>query len=1422
VDVRGLAASGVRVLVAATGSHVTGSALPGIPSAATSAAEVARALTERCGVDADHLRTVIDPADPMTLGAAVARAADEAAGVLVFYYIGHGLVSAHGELHLATVATDDAVRGLAYKALPFAVVRDAVSACRARVIVIVLDCCFAGRADGPLGRAGDDGFTAAQVRGSYLLAAAAHDEQALAPDGEPCTAFSGALVELLREGDPRGPRWLTLDHAYRYLARALPARGLPRPRRHATGLADDLTLAANPGYQPAPEPGPRAEATRDDGAEASSPYPGLAAFGAEDARFFFGRDRLTAELAGRLAGTAGRPGPVVLVGPSGSGKSSLLRAGLVAAIERGELAGGAAGAAPVVLTPGETPLARLSAAGGDGTDRDGAVLLVDQFEEIFTLNRDEAGRAAFIEAVCGRAAPVVLALRVDCYDRCLAYPELRSALRDRQVLVGPMTEAELREAIEQPACAAGLTLQSGLTDLVVRDLRHGSPDPDGDSPDGGGALPLLAYALLSTWQRREGRELTLGGYQASGGIWGAVAQEAERVYGELPAAGQEAVRAILLAMVRIGEDAEDAEDVRRAADLDELMRTRFAEHSAAFGQARDALAGARLITLGHGSATMAHEALLRAWPRLRAWISGSRADLLLRQRFADAAATWQRAGRDPAALPRGSLLADARRSTAGGAHLSELEREFLDASTAADAAQQRAARRRTRRWQGAAAALAVLVAASIVLTAVAVKARHGAAANARLAQSQAFAAQALTLGPSDQPRAALLALAGWQAAHSEAALSSLMSTAADDGYLGTLPVSSTGRVVSGSISRGGRYIATASAQASDPFVHVLDGRTHRQVARLRTGGPVLSVAFSPDGRTLAAAVISQRAVWLWNTATWRVTRILRAPELALSVAFSPDGNLLAASEGPGQIHLWNAATGAPVAVLADGSLFVRSLAFSPGGGLLAAGGQAGPTQAREQGYTEVWDVRTHRLLAATPAPGADIVGSVAFSPDGKVLASAASNAHVTLWDTGARRTVAVLTGAGDMTGVTFSPDGLNIAAAGSGNQLYFWRAVPPYAKFLTINFGIGAIQTLASGQDPQTLLVGGNGGAMLTSMDAGLLTSPAAITAMAYSPGGQLIATAGGDGAVRLWDAATQWPLRVIGDRPGGADSLAFAPDGQILASGSSHGQVRLWDPATGALIAALAAARQQVTGLAFSPDGSRLAAISTVSGSGTGGGLQVWDTGSHKLAATVPGLSQVDGLAGPVFSPGGSLLAYGRTVLAGSREVDQVVLLNARTLRPVAALPAGSQVLGLAFSPDGQEIAASTASGAVPLWDTRTRRAIGTITGIDSAAHAVAFSPDGRTLAVGSSDDLVRLFDVGTRALVAQLSGDSQAISGVAFSPDGRTLVSGAADGYAILWPLNPQVSVNRLCQALQPGLAAQWASLHAGLGPPPCAAGG
>ncbi|MEU6315652.1 hypothetical protein ABZ873_32460, partial [Streptomyces sp. NPDC047014] len=458
------------------------------------------------------------------------------------------------------------------------------------------------------------------------------------------------------------------------------------------------------------------------------PYPGLSAFGVEQAPWYFGRDALRARLTARLDDCLREGGALAVVAPSGAGKSSLLRAGLVPDLARGALPGSRRW--PVlVLTPTAHPLRTLATHLAALTDEDPVelarrlaeapdevaarllsalaerragrlVVVVDQAEELFTLVTDERERGPFVTALdrlarAGGPALVVYGLRADFYARSTEHRPLREALEHRQVLVGPMDRTELREAVLFPARAVGLELEDGLVELLLTEL--GVPVGTGESYDAG-LLPHLAHALRLTWQRRHGSRMTVRAYTETGRIHDAVANSAERAYGELDAAGRRAAEAVFRRLVRIGDGV--VEDTRRTVSAARLTE---GLDGAAAGAALVAFTKGRLLTRRQNTVTISHEALLRAWPRLRTWIDTDRADQLLRQRIEEDAAAWAGQGRDRAHLYRGSRLETARAwaAGAGGESIGPTAAEFLAAST-------RLARRATALLRGAVAALVAL------------------------------------------------------------------------------------------------------------------------------------------------------------------------------------------------------------------------------------------------------------------------------------------------------------------------------------------------------------------------------------------------------------------------------------------------------------------------------------------------------------------------------------------------------------------------------------------------------------------------------------------------------------------------------------------------------------------------------------------
>ncbi|HEU4702498.1 MAG TPA: protein kinase, partial [Conexibacter sp.] len=473
------------------------------------------------------------------------------------------------------------------------------------------------------------------------------------------------------------------------------------------------------------------------------PYRGLLAFEADDEAFFFGREAVVADLVARVAGGE----LLTVVGASGSGKSSVLRAGLVAAARAARIAGIDDA---VVVTPGaEATL--------DGRDDPSVLLVVDQFEELFTLGEDEARRAAFVAALLHREGPVAIGLRADVYGRLGAYPELAAAVAGNQVLLGAMTQDELVRAVRQPARLAGLKLEAGLVELIVRDV---ASEP--------GALPLLSHAMRATWERRDGRTLTVEGYRASGGVAAAIGRTADAILDGLPPEQATVARSVFLRLTELGEGTADS---RRRVSSAELVP----EDASPDGVEAllERLAEARLVTLDDGSAEVAHEALIREWPRLRGWLEDDRAGLRAHRRLGDAARVWDAGGRERSDLYRGARLAGAVDLVhGGGAELNAVERAFLDAGVEESQRERRAERRANRRLRGLLAGATVLLAVAIGAGVLSLNQRNRAESQALrsdaervgalaqtapgLEQSMLYGAAAVALEDSVQTRGELL------------------------------------------------------------------------------------------------------------------------------------------------------------------------------------------------------------------------------------------------------------------------------------------------------------------------------------------------------------------------------------------------------------------------------------------------------------------------------------------------------------------------------------------------------------------------------------------------------------------------------------------------------------------------------------------
>ncbi|GGO45978.1 nSTAND1 domain-containing NTPase [Streptomyces lasiicapitis] len=1062
------------------------------------------------------------------------------------------------------------------------------------------------------------------------------------------------------------------------------------------------------------------------------PYPGLAAFGVEDAPWFFGRSGLIKQLVEQVACA-----PLVAVsGVSGSGKSSLLRAGLLPALEPHWH--------PIFLTPGDHPLESLAAAiaalanstisvdGGSGPDREPAtlagrlvrrlaedatalelalatwlasrpgeeqvVLVIDQFEEVFTLCEREAERDALLSAVaqlvCARPARirVVLGIRADFYAHCFAHPGLVAALRTGvQLPVGLPTSAELREILVEPAARRGVSIDADLLEAVLADAA--------DQP---GALPLVAHVMREIWRCRKGGTLRLADYRACGGVSGAVALTAERVHSQASSVQQVAIRALFLRLTAIGDG---TEDTRRRVTLDELDGLEL-------GVLLQDLVAARLIVTGDCTVEVAHEAVIRAWPRLRRWLSDDRDALRVHHRLTAAARNWHELGRDVEALYRGVQFTVAREwADAHPKALNNQEADFLRASAAA-------AHQRTRRTRQLMAALSVLLAMALIATAIAVKKTTAADTQRRLATSRELAARADQLSEQRPEAAMILALKGYRQAPTIEARGSLLSAHAR--YNANQLTGHTQPVESSDFAPDGRTLATASF---DHTVKLWDARSHRLLATLTGHTDVVNtVAYSPDGRTLATAS-NDRSVKLWDARSHRLLATLTGhTNMAEAVAFSPDGRTLASAGSDRTVRLWDARTYQERAVLTGHTDAVLRLAFSPDGHMLATA-DSGRT-------TRLWDTSTHKSLAVL-AGRTGAVTTVAFSPDGRTLATAGNDDSVKLWDVRSRRLLATLKGhTRKVQEVTFSPNGHTLASASIDGTVRIWR--------------------------PQT------GKALAT------LTVKQPVYAVAFSPDGRTLATSGQDSTARLWNVASHRPVATLSGRTGAIASPASFTDLPAVLTVDYDNQMARWSTTTPRSHPAPIRPPEPVTGSVASSDGQMLAAA------GEDRAIRVWNLTTGRHTTTLAGAT--DTVRQLAITPDGS-------TLAASSNDGTIRVWDVATRRTTTVLRDARTVVALSISPDGRTLASVSTDGTTRLWTVRPGETGTPLPGPKDANMALAFSPDGRTLAVGNTDNSVRLWDVTTHRTTATLATNAGFVRAVAFSPRGSTLATTNTDGTVRLW---------------------------------------
>ena len=1159
-------------------------------------------------------------------------------------------------------------------------------------------------------------------------------------------------------------------------------------------LARFLEMAKSAKQEDAPAPG-------------FAPYKGLLFFDEADADLFFGREILTTHLSNRVTNLASDASTrfLAIVGASGSGKSSLVRAGLVAALKR-------SGWDTHVFTPGADPLKALKMQldSNQATVKSDCVLLmVDQFEETFTLCHDEIERVAFIEKLLeiaqdtSRKIIVVITLRADFYSHCAQYPSLRNAVAAEQEYIGQMTTDELRRAIEEPAKHGGWEFESGLVDVLLQDIGAdgmGQPEP--------GALPLLSHALLATWERRRGKTFTLDGYCASGGVRSAIAETAESVFtDQLNRQQQELAREVFLRLTELGEG---TEDTRRRAALNELVRQ--STEATQLRTVLNTLAEARLITLNEDSAEVAHEALIREWQRLHEWLTDDRDGLRLHRHLTDSAHEWEAREHDVSELYRGARLAQAREwADANEGSLNESERAFLTVSIEQEqhdalereaqsqreleAAQKLAAteHRAASRLRQRAFYLAGAFVLALVLAGIAWVFNGQANTQQQIASMRELSASAISNLSTDPERSILLSMEAVSISLKNnqpvliEAQDALHRSIQTSRVLATLRGHDAGGTVWAlDMSPDGKHMATIG---DDRTVRIWDLTTNKVVSTLQvdTGcGPGgHGVAFSPDGKQLLT-VSGEANATLWDVATGNAILKLEGHSAHLgTVAISSDGKMFATGSDDGTAKLWDATTGKELFALGDEETFALYITFSPDGKILYTGSDGFPVTA--------WDTATGEKLFTSSEPGGGTdVTAIAASPDGTRIATGDFDTSVKIWDAATGELLLKLFGHSSyVNGLSFSPDGKMLATASEDGSVRLWDAATGKA-LLTLSGHASGVFSVAFSADGERLYTSSRDGTVKVwdiSPSAGgdvlnLVGHTSRVATVAYRPDGKQLATFGWDGTVRIWDAITGAELHMItlegeyGTGNGFAGNVAYSPDGKLLAYNDLN-TTRIMDVESGDELMALDSFEGGAVSVVFSPDGAQVAdagAESTIR-------IHNSKSGESLIEFQLPPESDV--FQQIVFSPDGKRLA----IAAG----DGAYVYDATTgklLLKYSGHGEGVRNSGIAFSPDGKWIASSGNDATIKIWDSESGADIFTLTGHTGPTFGVAFSSDGHELITSSVDRTVKVWILPKPGqeipIPLTLYSNTGAVYRVAFSPDNSRIVSVGRDHVVRVYELN------------------------------------
>ncbi len=1178
----------------------------------------------------------------------------------------------------------------------------------------------------------------------------------------------------------------------------------------------------------------------------ANPYKGLQAFQETDATIFFGRASLTQQLVNRFEGEDA-PHFLALVGPSGSGKSSVIRAGLIPALHQGALPNssrwfitdmlpgvypfeGLAAAllrisvntVPNILeqvTEDQRGLSRLVKQLLPSDEQVELVLVIDQFEELFTLVQDETVRAQFIDSLLNAVSDpqgrmrVVLTLRADFYDRPLHYPRLAELIRHHTEVIVPLNATELEQAILEPAQQVGLTFEDGLVATMLQDV--GQP----------GTLPLLEYALSELYERSVDRQITLAAYQELGGISGALAQRVEKLYAEMTPDHQELTRQMFLRLVDIGDDRGDA---RRRVRREELLSLTL--DADAMDELIDTFAAYRLLTLDHDAGSrsptveVAHEAILREWRRLSTWIEESREDIKMRQQLDHIAQEWAAKGKEVSYLASGQRLAQFEDwASAKRQALTVLERAYVEASLTERAQQEaveteRQARetrleRRSRRFlRGLVIVLLLATLGAFGLTAyatnqsnLAVAARQQAEDQARIATSRELVGYATDNLDKDAELSTLLAIQAVKTTYDADATvlpeaNAVLHQAIDH-------LNPPARIKSADLPPDLTLPIGWSDDKTIVYPQQFDFSDKDQSALSDVStGKVLAAL---HGTLTNYAPFSQRATTFSFLETslefeqWDISSS-QNPRQTATVVLPIDPNQLQLIDVSLDLHyvavgtmsdvysVWDTSTGQQIIKpsILNACTHAFNPLFSPDSTLLVLCSASGGLSMID---TATWEERTK-----IPTPG--VTPIAAFSPNGQQLATANMIGDITIWNTLTGTEITSISSGTQARAIAISADGKYVAAGRKDGTLIVWDIT---SGRVVLHEGVPFTAGLAFSPDSSRIAALSTQSEVLVwniipkpastvLMNSGVVPDDGVVD-MAYSPdGNELVAASVSDTPI-VWNVKTGQPIFNLTGDTKRVLATAWSADGAYIATGGEDTNVILWNAKTGDKVQLFEGHTDNIYALAFSPDNTRLASSSYDKT------VRIWDVSTGKLVMT---LEQPAESRGVVWSPDGSRVAAG-TLLAPDGQ-GHILTWNADTGEQVQDISVGASRTGIvAFSPDGTRVVAGLLEDSVAqVWDALTGKSLLRLEGHTYVVPGVAYNSDGTRIATVSLDATARVWDANSGQELLTLDDSAGGAARVAFSPDGKHLATENEDGTTRIYVLD----IDELIALAQSRLTRTW----------------